>query len=89
MLRAFGWKNETELEKSVKRLKANDPSLTELNLYYNSIGDDGAKAIAEALKVNPNTVLTTLCCINENLLLRLVFGLLAAMNRIRMVQRNP
>ena len=32
--------------------------MTELNLYYNSIGDDGAKAIAEALKVNP--VLTKL-----------------------------
>ena len=27
--------------------------LTTLNLGYNSIGDDGAKAIAEALKVNP------------------------------------
>ena len=26
--------------------------LTELNLYENNIGDDGAKAIAEALKVN-------------------------------------
>ena len=58
MLKSFGWKKETELEKSVKRLKANDPSLTELNLYYNSIGDDGTKAIAEALKVN--TVLTEL-----------------------------
>jgi hypothetical protein len=32
--------------------------LTELKLYYNSISDDGAKAIAEALKVNP--VLTNL-----------------------------
>jgi hypothetical protein len=58
MLKSFGWKKETELEKSVKRLKANDPSLNELNLYYNSIGDDGAKAIAEALK--DNAVLTTL-----------------------------
>ena len=46
------------MEKSVKRLKANDPNLTSLNLNFNSIGDDGAKAIAEALKVN--TVLTTL-----------------------------
>jgi Ran GTPase-activating protein (RanGAP) involved in mRNA processing and transport len=51
-------KEETELKKSVKRLKANDPSLTELNLTAKSIGDDGAKAIAEALKVN--TVLTSL-----------------------------
>ena len=59
MLKAFRRKKEeTELEKSVKRLKANDPSLTELDLRSNSIGDDGAKAIAEALKVN--TVLTTL-----------------------------
>ena len=28
-------------------------SLTELNLGWNSIGREGAKAIAEALKVNP------------------------------------
>ena len=27
--------------------------MTELNLRYNSIGGEGAKAIAEALKVNP------------------------------------
>ena len=33
-------------------------SLTELNLGWNSIGREGAKAIAEALKVNP--VLTKL-----------------------------
>ena len=32
--------------------------LTNLDLEYNSIGDDGTKAIAEALKVNP--VLTNL-----------------------------
>ena len=32
--------------------------LTNLNLFDNNIGDDGAKAIAEALKVNP--VLTEL-----------------------------
>ena len=29
------------------------PVLTELNLYENKIGGEGAKAIAEALKVNP------------------------------------
>ena len=34
------------------------PLLTELNLNVNNIGDDSAKAIAEALKVNP--VLTKL-----------------------------
>ena len=34
------------------------PVLTELNLWNNSIGGDGAKAIAEALKVKP--VLTKL-----------------------------
>ena len=45
-------------EEDVKRLKANDPSLTTLNLNDNSIGNVGAKAIAEALKVN--TVLTKL-----------------------------
>ena len=51
MLKAFRRKKE-DLEKSVKRLKANDPSLTKLSLIGNSIGVDGAKAIAEALKVN-------------------------------------
>ena len=40
MLKAFGWKKETELEKSVKRLKANDPSLTALDLGSNSIGNE-------------------------------------------------
>ena len=32
--------------------------MTEINLWYNSIGPEGAKAIAEVLKVNP--VLTKL-----------------------------
>ena len=31
--------------------------MTNLTLFYNKIGDDGAKAIAEALKVN--TVFTS------------------------------
>ena len=30
--------------------------MTELELYGNKIGDDGAKAIAEALKVNPRAL---------------------------------
>ena len=45
-------------EEDVKRLKANDPSLTTLDLISNRIGDDEAKAIAKALK--DNTVLTEL-----------------------------
>ena len=55
------------MEKSVKRLKANDPSLTELYLSDHSTGnsDDEAKAIAEALKVN--TVLTTLYLSNNSI----------------------
>ena len=49
-----------ELERWVKWLKENDPSLTELlSLSYNSIGDDGAKEIA-LLAVLVNAVLTTL-----------------------------
>ena len=39
--------------------------MTVLNLYGNSIGDDGAKAIAEALKVNP--VLTKLYLWGNNM----------------------
>ena len=39
--------------------------LTDLNLMLNCIGDDGARAIAEALKVNP--VLTKLYLNNNNL----------------------
>ena len=39
--------------------------MTELNLRGNSIRDDGAKAIAEALKVNP--VLTKLNLVYNNL----------------------
>jgi hypothetical protein len=52
-------------EEDVKRLKANDPSLTSLNLYNKIIGVDGAKAIAEALKVN--TVLTELGLFNNSI----------------------
>jgi len=49
-----------ELERCVKWLKENDPSLTELlSLSYNSIGDDGAKEIA-LLALLVNAVLTTL-----------------------------
>lgn len=48
------------MERCVKWLKENDPSLTELlSLSYNSIGDDGAKEIA-LLAVLVNAVLTTL-----------------------------
>ena len=39
--------------------------MTKLNLLNNSIGPEGAIAIAEALKVNP--VLTTLKLYNNNL----------------------
>ena len=33
-------------EEEVKRLKANDPRLTTLDLSFDLIGNDGAKAIA-------------------------------------------
>ena len=53
-----GGKTVTELERCVKWLKENDPSLTELlSLSYNSIGDDGAKEIA-LLALLVNAVLT-------------------------------
>ena len=43
---------DEESERYVKRLKENDPSLTELYLSNESIGDAGTKLIAEALKFN-------------------------------------
>ena len=58
VLLSSGGKTVTELERCVKWLKENDPSLTELSLSYNSIGDDGAKEFALDLLVN--AVLTTL-----------------------------
>ena len=39
-----------DFERYVDQLKENDPSLTTLRLRRNSIGDNVAKAIAEALK---------------------------------------
>jgi len=45
-------------EKSLQRLRENDPSLTELNLSKDKIGDNGAKSLSDALR--ENTSLTTL-----------------------------
>ena len=50
---AFGVDQET-----LGRLHGNDPSLTELNLFGNRIGNAGAVALAIALRTNPS--LTTL-----------------------------
>jgi Ran GTPase-activating protein (RanGAP) involved in mRNA processing and transport/predicted Ser/Thr protein kinase len=36
----------------LQRLRNNDPSLTQLNLAYNKIGEAGAKHLSDALKVN-------------------------------------
>ena len=44
------WK--TERDDILRRLRENDPTLTELSVYNNQIGDEGAKALADALKVN-------------------------------------
>ena len=59
VLLSSGGKTVTELERCVKWLKENDPSLTELSVSYNSIGEDGAKEIA-LLALLVNAVLTTL-----------------------------
>ena len=47
-----------ELQEILSRLEKNDKSLTELDLSFNSIGPEGAKAIADVLKTN--TTLTKL-----------------------------
>ena len=44
-------------------------SLTDINLHYNNIGDEGAKAIGEALKVN-----TSLTGINLDLIILVMKG---------------
>ena len=47
-----------EIQNTISRVANNDPSLTSLDLFLNGIGDDGAKALAAALK--NNTSLTSL-----------------------------
>ena len=47
----------------LERLRSNDPTLTHLHLSYNQIGDQGAQAIAEALRLNQT--LTTLDSLGE------------------------
>ena len=47
-----------KIRDTIIRVAQNDPSLTSLDLFRNGIGDDGAKALATALKTN--TWLTSL-----------------------------
>lgn len=54
-----------ELQEVLPRLVANDPTLTELDLRYNNIGDEGAKALGLALQIN--TTLTTLYLLGNNI----------------------
>ena len=51
--------DKTELDGYIQRMRENDTTLQELYLRDNNIGDEGAKALAEALK--ENTTLTWLC----------------------------
>ncbi len=41
-----------ELDNLIKRLKANDVTLTSINLFDNNIGTEGARALAKALQEN-------------------------------------
>jgi len=43
-------------ERSLQRLRENDPSLTELDLSYKNIGDDGVKSISDALRKNTSLI---------------------------------
>ena len=43
---------QPKLKELCERLKANDPSLIELNLDYGNLGVDGARALRDALKNN-------------------------------------
>jgi hypothetical protein len=54
-----------EFNSILKRLSENDPELATLDLGFNDIGPDGAKAIAEALKNNNS--LTTLDLMNNHI----------------------
>ena len=40
------------LEQLLQRIRANDPTLTTIDLYRKNIGSCGAQAMAEALKTN-------------------------------------
>ena len=55
------YKNVEEVVGAGRTKQLRDGLLTKINLYYNNIGDEGAKAIGEALKVN-----TSLTEINLN-----------------------
>ena len=47
-----GGRADKKLADAVRRLRANDAGLTKLDLTYEVIGDEGAKALAEALRGN-------------------------------------
>ena len=47
-----GWHLSAEGKETSRRIMMNDPTLTKLKVTYSSIGAAGARALAEALKVN-------------------------------------
>jgi Leucine Rich repeat len=48
----YEWQSSSRGKETLRRMSENDPTLTKLSFYNNSIGDAGASALAEALKVN-------------------------------------
>ena len=53
------------LERLLQRIRANDPTLTTIDLSWNHIGEAGAQALAEALKIN--TSVTTIALYQNNI----------------------
>ena len=60
----YAWLSSSRAMDTLRRMRENDPTLTELDVAFNSTGDAGASALAEALKVN-NTLTTLVAGCNR------------------------
>ena len=58
----YEWRTSAHGMETLRRMSGNDPTLTELTVYKESIGDAGANALAEALKVNKTLMALGVSC---------------------------